>query len=132
MTAARAREAEAEQGRAVANLDRSAATAAPRRERIESAILRRFPAEPARVEVNYRRAGDRYLLVEYGPMVLDLDLRFRVHALMTRLEAKAMPGVVDLTPGIRSLQVHYDPRILPTEKLVDELGRVESAPEPVD
>ena len=32
--------------------------------------------------VAYRRAGDDYLLVEYGPIVLDLDLRFRAHALM--------------------------------------------------
>jgi urea carboxylase len=132
MTASSAREAEAEQERAVANLDRPAATAAPRRERIESAILRHSPAEAARVEVNYRRAGDRYLLVEYGPMVLDLDLRFRVHALMTRLRAEPLPGVIDLTPGIRSLQVHYDPRTLPTEELIDDLAKLEDELEPVD
>ncbi len=29
-----------------------------------------------------------YLLVEYGPMVLDLELRFRVHALMLRLQER--------------------------------------------
>ena len=29
----------------------------------------------------YRRAGDRFLLVEYGPMTLDLELRVRVHVL---------------------------------------------------
>ena len=32
--------------------------------------------------VTYRRAGDAYLLIEYGPIVLDFALRFRVHALM--------------------------------------------------
>ena len=32
------------------------------------------------------------LLVEYGPPVLDLSLRFRVHALMTWLEARREPG----------------------------------------
>ena len=42
--------------------------------------------------VAYRQAGDRYVLVEYGPQVLDLELRFRVHALMTALEAAALPG----------------------------------------
>ena len=62
----------------------------------------------------YRQAGDKYLLVEYGPLVLDLNLRFRVHALMQWLQAAAdSPGIVDLTPGIRSLQVHFDSRVLP-------------------
>jgi urea carboxylase len=38
------------------------------------------------VAVTYRCAGDKYLLVEYGPQVLDIDLRFRVHALMLQLQ----------------------------------------------
>jgi urea carboxylase len=70
------------------------------------------------VEVVYRRAGDKYLLIEYGPLVLDLNLRFRVHALMTHLEAEAIAGILDLTPGIRSLQVHYDSRLLPLDRLL--------------
>ena len=49
------------------------------------AIVKTEPATSARVQVTYRRAGDRYLLVEYGPLVLDLRLRFRVHALMSWL-----------------------------------------------
>ena len=61
--------------------------------------------------VCYRQAGDKYLLVEYGPQVLDLELRFRVHALMQYLQAQFIPGVLELTPGIRSLQVHYDGRL---------------------
>jgi urea carboxylase len=61
-----------------------------------------------RPAVTFRRSGDRYLLVEYGDPVLDIDLRVRVHLLMERLEAAAVPGVVDVTPGIRSLQVHVD------------------------
>ena len=70
--------------------------------------------------VVYRRAGDAYLLVEYGPIVLDFGLRFRVHALMQAvgraIEAKALAGIIDQTPGIRSLQIHYDPRVLPLER----------------
>ena len=57
-----------------------------------------------------RASGDRYLLIEYGAPVLDLNLRFRVHALMEQIEASRPEGVVDLTPGIRSLQIHYDSR----------------------
>jgi urea carboxylase len=59
--------------------------------------------------VTWRRAGDDNLLVEYGPMTLDLGLRMRVHALAERIEAERLEGIVDLTAGIRSLQVHVDP-----------------------
>jgi urea carboxylase len=76
--------------------------------------------------VTYRQAGDRYLLVEYGEMVLDLDLRFRVHALMERLRAACVPGVLELTPGIRSLQVCYDSQRLTQHKLVDLLRQLET------
>ncbi len=79
------------------------------------------------ISVAYRQAGDKNLLVEYGPIVLDLNLRFRVHALMEWLERKTVHGILDLTPGIRSLQVHYDSRLLPLAKLLDILSEAESA-----
>ncbi|MEW5965784.1 MAG: urea carboxylase [Pseudomonadota bacterium] len=90
-------------------------------------VLHRTPETENPVAVVYRRAGDKYLLIEYGPLVLDLNLRFRVHALMTHLQAKAVPGVLDLTPGIRSLQVHYDSRVLPLAQLMDLLLAAEKA-----
>ena len=93
----------------------------------EDAVQHRIEAEPGRVAVCYRRAGDRYLLVEYGPPVLDLTLRFRAHALMQWLEQNHVPGILDLTPGIRSLQVHYDPRVLPLRELMDALLHAEAA-----
>lgn len=95
-------------------------------------ILHRIPATENTVEVVYRRAGDKYLLVEYGPLVLDLNLRFRVHALMTQLERQSVAGILDLTPGIRSLQVHYDSRILPLERLMDLLLETERALPAID
>jgi len=67
--------------------------------------------------VTVRADGDRYLLVEYGPMVLDLNLRIRVHALETELRAARLPGIIDITAGVRSLQVHYDTRISRDELL---------------
>jgi urea carboxylase len=90
-------------------------------------VLHRTSETDNPVAVVYRRAGDKYLLVEYGPLVLDLNLRFRVHALMTKLQADAVPGILDLTPGIRSLQVHYDSRVLPLSKLMDLLLAAEQA-----
>ncbi|HKU37858.1 MAG TPA: carboxyltransferase domain-containing protein, partial [Polyangiales bacterium] len=76
-------------------------------------------------KVVYRRAGDEYLLVEYGPLVLDLALRLRVHVLMQALERQKLAGVIDLTPGIRSLQVHYAPDQLDCDRLVTLLMALE-------
>jgi urea carboxylase len=95
------------------------AAAAPRSP--DGAILGTLAAHGARPTVVYRRAGDKNLLVEYGPLILDIELRLRVHALMLWLQAAAAPGIVDLTPGIRSLQVHYDSRVLPLERLIELL-----------
>jgi urea carboxylase len=84
-------------------------------------ILETLPADGHRPRVVYRRAGDRNLLIEYGEPVLDLELRLRAHALMQWIGERRLNGVLDLTPGIRSLQVHYDPHSLPTHRLLDLL-----------
>ncbi|MBB6343279.1 urea carboxylase [Pseudomonas fluvialis] len=65
-----------------------------------------------------RLSGDTHLLLEIGQPELDLVLRFRGHALMQALEAKNLDGVIDLTPGIRSLQVHYQPETLSLARLL--------------
>jgi urea carboxylase len=70
-----------------------------------------------------RLSGDTHLLLEIGPPDLDLVLRFRGHALMQALEALALPGVIDLTPGIRSLQIHYQPERLPLKRLLETIER---------
>ncbi len=69
-----------------------------------------------------RLSGDTHLLLEIGQPELDLVLRFRGHALMQALEAKNLDGVIDLTPGIRSLQVHYQPETLPLDRLLDTVA----------
>ncbi|MDF7826390.1 urea carboxylase [Pontiellaceae bacterium B12227] len=84
-----------------------------------------------------RQAGDQYLLLEFGPLQLDLRLRFQVHAWSLKFEELNLPGIIDLTPGIRSFQIHFDPALLPREKLLEiidsliaELG--ENPPEEVE
>ncbi|CAM5413616.1 hypothetical protein SALBM311S_12758 [Streptomyces alboniger] len=69
-------------------------------------------------DVTYRRSGDDNLLVEFGPMQLDLALRMRVHALMESVAARGPEGITDLTPGIRSLQIQADPRRLAQHELL--------------
>jgi urea carboxylase len=94
-----------------------------------SGIVGRVEARANVPEVTYRQSGDRYLLVEYGPMTLDIDLRIRVQLLLGALHEwmadGGLAGVVDLTPGIRSLQIHYDPARLKRLQLLSVLERVE-------
>jgi len=96
------------------------------------AVLGGSDATPLRPEVRYRRAGDDYLLVEYGPNLLDLALRFRVHMLLNALTLRALPGMLDMTPGIRSLQLHYAPDLLHTDRLLGLLERIEGELPAVD
>lgn len=92
-----------------------------------SPILASLPARGAAPAVVYRRAGDKYMLVEYGPPVLDIELRLRVHALMSWLDEAKLPGIIELTPGIRSLQVHYESRVLPLGRLLSALREAEES-----
>ncbi|MGO9934722.1 MAG: urea carboxylase [Steroidobacteraceae bacterium] len=133
-----ARRREFQQERQLANLawaaDPEPATRAVRAEQngADAAIVASLPARDDRPAVVYRRAGDKYLLVEYGPPVLDLELRLRAHALMVGLEAATPDGIIELTPGIRSLQIHYDSRALPLKLLVDLLVEAEQSLPPID
>src|SRR5258707_1571145 len=92
---------------------------------VDEAILAEIEPSEDRPRVVYRGAGDSYVLVEYGPMVLDLNLRFRVHALMQWLLVRQLSGVIDLTPGIRSLQIHFNNTQLHLTQLLDELLEAE-------
>lgn len=98
---------------------------APVRASLEHASAIYARIDDAEVAVTYRIAGDDNVLVEYGPMVLDIALRLRVHLLMAALDAQRPPGIIDVTPGIRSLQIHYEPRVLTRERLVAQLQAIE-------
>jgi urea carboxylase len=84
------------------------------------------------IPVVYRRAGDDNLLVEYGSMELDIALRLRVHVLAQAVGEAKLPGLIDLTPGIRSLQIHYDSSVLSRGKLLDVLCELERSLPPVE
>ena len=62
-------------------------------------------------------SGDTALVVEFGDSI-DREINARVLALADRIEAAAIPGVVEQVPTFRSLMVHYDPEVL----LYDELS----------
>jgi urea carboxylase len=91
----------------------------------DSGVLGRLEQTDDRPSVTYRRDGDSNVLVEYGPMTLDLALRMRVHALQESLAAHSPAGIIDVTPGIRSLQVHTDPSRLKASDVARLLRELE-------
>ncbi|MEM1434547.1 MAG: urea carboxylase [Pseudomonadota bacterium] len=78
---------------------------APWRESADAVVLTRDSAR----DVVLRAAGDSFLLLEFGPAVLDLESRLRVEALQRWLEADGNPLIHELTPGVRSLQFRVAP-----------------------
>ena len=87
-------------------------------------VLHRIPQSTEQMQVTYRQSGDKYLLIEYGSPILDLNLRFRAHALMNWLQQRiddGLCGILDLTPGIRSLQVHFESLQLSRDALLELL-----------
>jgi urea carboxylase len=115
---------------AAADLDREiAGLGAPRpvplsRPPTEPAVLGRT-IETAHGLIRHLRAGETGLLVEFGEPRIDLRSRVRVHMLYEALAAERPDGVSDLTPGVRSLHVQYDPDRIAARRLVDAITALE-------
>ncbi len=97
----------------------------------DDGVLTRFAAADG-TAVTLRRAGDGGVLVEYGPMTLDLAMRARVHVLHEHLMSRDVAGITEITPGVRSLQVQFDPTALPMAEVVDLLARLDDELPPSD
>lgn len=95
----------------------------------QACIAHEIYSEDHEFGVKYRRSGDSHLLIEYGEMELNLALRFRIQVLFERLKTlKTSPDwscIKDLTPGIRSLQIQYDPRQIKQNELITKLIALE-------
>ncbi|WP_288444611.1 urea carboxylase [uncultured Pantoea sp.] len=89
-------------------------------------LLAALPATATTPAAVYRQAGDKYVLIEYGDNVLDLALRLRVHLLMQALRQRAEPGIEELSPGVRSLQVRYDSLVIGQQQLMTLLLELEA------
>ena len=92
---------------------------------LASPIVMQLTANEYGESVVYRVAGDHFLLVEYGTAQLDIALRFRAHALMLWLQENSLQGILELTPGIRSIQIHYDSQLISLTQLLDHLKAAE-------
>lgn len=99
---------------------------------ISDAIIGSIPAGYNQPKVIYRRAGSDYLLLEYGELVLDLNLRVRIYLLEAAIRAMKMDSIQDLAPGVRSLLIHYDGLRLDETELLNILKRLEESLPAVD
>ncbi|KAF9220649.1 hypothetical protein BS17DRAFT_714001 [Gyrodon lividus] len=88
-----------------------------------SPILRRIvpPAGSSRPAATLRQAGDSAILVEYGPMKLDFDIRARVHALETEAQKRKFDGIRSFAPCIRSTMCHFDPAVASQDDVLNLL-----------
>jgi urea carboxylase len=117
----------------IARLSGSGSTPAPAtRQPRRRAVLGRRSASGSSPAVCYRQSGEDNILIEYGPPHLDLALRFRVQALLDALRAEQRPGIIDLTPGIRSLQVHFDSRRVQRSALLRALKGLDASLPPIE
>jgi len=89
----------------------------------EPAVIAAFTDRPQKMV--FRADGDKYMLVEYGELELDLYLRFRVHILEQNLRAANLAGIIDITPGVRSLHIHYDSRKIARARLIELLDEID-------
>jgi len=89
------------------------------------AIAAEIAASTHQPRVIYRKAGTDYILVEYGELLLDINLRLRVDVLEKAINLMRIDGVIEMSPGVRSLLIHYDGLRLPLAKLVEILRFIE-------
>ena len=66
--------------------------------------------------IRFLASGDTALVVEFGDAV-DATLSALVLALARRIDAAALPGVIEAVPTFRSLIVHYDPLVVTQAEL---------------
>ncbi len=91
---------------------------------VTTPIVAEFHAESEMEHVVVRADGDDYVLLEFGPNRIDLRLRFTAHAWMLAVKERLKEFVIDVTPGIRSIQIHYDIRKIRQWEMLPRLAEL--------
>ena len=65
--------------------------------------------------------GDKALYVELGDEISP-ELNRKVRAILNALDKAHIPGIIDLLPTYRSIQVYYDPLKIPLNELKERLA----------
>ncbi|MDE0475854.1 MAG: carboxyltransferase domain-containing protein [Gammaproteobacteria bacterium] len=95
-------------------------------------VVRRANGSVSDPDFVIRRAGQEWLLVEFGPHVLDIALHLKAHAFAARLVREAVPGILESTLGIRSLQIRFDRTRWNGESLASRLASMLEEADSVD
>jgi len=82
-------------------------------------IIKTIKYKELDLDIVIRSAGNEFILVEAGELKLDIELRFFIHALMSYIEDKNLNSIIDLTPGIRSLQIHFNSLDISRSKILE-------------
>lgn len=96
------------------------------REPLEKQILQVTNADNPMEKITYRQAGAGVVLIEFGEMELDLNLRFKAQAFYEWILAHGAEDVTELVPGIRSLQVQFNPALTTVDEMLILLQRAEA------
>ncbi len=125
LTTAEAEARRTDSGRLVEHLSAPAKRSVMRGEP-DPAVIHRRQIWRGRPALCLRRAGDDFVLLEYGEAELDLALRLRVELLDRAVRERRIAGILDVVPGVRSLQIHHDPARLPQHRVVDLLTALDA------
>lgn len=116
-----ARELKDKQSLAIDRLDGSLPDVLQYMDEYKSPVL--YKSDDENNKVNYRQAGDRYILVEFGNNIMDLNVSYKVHKFKEAV-SKLIPAVIEMSPGVRSLLIEYNTTLTSQNKLVEELKSV--------
>ncbi len=75
---------------------------------IPPAVLEQREGGDGKPSVSYRSAGDRFILVEYGPTEFDMNLNFFTQSVIDAIAESPVRGVVETAPGFRSIVFSLD------------------------
>ncbi|KAK9462206.1 uncharacterized protein V1516DRAFT_674026 [Lipomyces oligophaga] len=93
---------------------------------LENPIIYQADETSTNPKVVYRQAGDRYILVEYGENILDLRLSYRVYQLSEMVKKRSTLGIVEMSPGVRSVLIQYNGLVTSQKTLLDTLVSYEA------
>jgi len=96
-------------------------------------ILGTMPATESRLEILFRQAGDGFLQVEYGrEQRAALQDSFRMLAINDIILSKAINGLIETVPGIRTNLLHFDPEIISYQKIIEVVKESEESMPTID
>ncbi len=75
-------------------------------------------------QVVIRQSGDDNILVELGELELDLELRLIIHKIYQAFVKEELAGIIDLTPGVRSLQIHFTSSLISRKELLTKISSI--------